>query len=136
MKTRMAGHIAAVGHTNNEYKYLWSEEKIPFGAGIMRGTNPETQCKLMTTGGSFIGVALFYQKNNNDAQDYGAKTTVETLQRGQVWVEVTTDILAGDKVGCGNNGKFAKAGTAGYDNIEAIFETSATAGNYAILKLR
>ena len=136
MKVRMAGHIAAVGQTHNEYKYSYSEEAIPFGAGVMRGTNKESQCKLMTTGGDFLGIALFTQKNSYDPQEYGDKSTVEILTRGQVYVQVEGNVTAGDKAGCGNSGKFNKSGVAGYDDINAVYETTAVAGDYAILKLK
>ncbi|MEG0730588.1 MAG: hypothetical protein RR421_04700, partial [Cetobacterium sp.] len=128
--------IAKVGFTNNEYDYKFSEGKIAYGEGVMRGTNKENQCKLMATGGKFLGVALFRQKNSYDAQEYSDKTTVEILTRGSVYVKVASAVVAGDRAACGLNGKFAKTGTSSYDDIDAEFETSAEAGKYAILRLR
>lgn len=136
MNVRLAGHIAKVGFQNEEYKYPCSEEIIPFGAGIMRGTDKENQCKLMTTGGQFLGVALFEQKNVYDKHEYADKKSIKTLTHGNVWVQVSSDVTAGDIAACGNGGKFAKTGTESYDNIDGVFETSATNGNYAILKLK
>lgn len=136
MDVRLAGHIAKVGYQNEEYKYPYSEEVIPFGAGIMRGTDKETQCKLMVTGGQFLGVAIFEQKNVYDEPQYVAKKSVKTLTHGNVWVQVNGNVTAGDAAACGNGGKFAKSGTGTYDDIPGVFETSATNGNYAILKLK
>ncbi|MGL4449927.1 MAG: structural cement protein Gp24 [Sarcina sp.] len=136
MNVRLAGHIAKVGFQNEEYKYPCSEEIIPFGAGIMRGTDKENQCKLMTTGGQFLGVALFEQKNVYDKHEYAAKKSIKTLTHGNVWVQVTTAVVAGDVAACGAGGKFAVSGTSTYDDINGVFETSAEANGYAILKLK
>lgn len=136
MNVRLAGHIAKVGFQNEEYKYPCSEEIIPFGAGIMRGTDKENQCKLMTTGGQFLGVALFEQKNVYDKHEYAAKKSIKTLTHGNVWVQVEEAVTAGDKAYCGAGGKFKKTNGSGYDEINGIFETSAEANQYAILKLK
>ncbi|WP_297489385.1 hypothetical protein [uncultured Cetobacterium sp.] len=135
MKVRMAGHIARTGVTK-EFKYSYSEEIIPFGAGVMRGTNKETQCKLMNTGGQFLGVALFKQTNSYDEQQWGNQTTPVILTRGFVYVQVSSPVVAGDKAACGEGGKFAKSTTASYDDIEGVFETSSETDGYAILRLR
>ncbi|MGL5713151.1 MAG: structural cement protein Gp24 [Paraclostridium sp.] len=136
MKVRKSGRLAYVGSQYMEYDYKASEEVIPFGAGVMRGTNKETQCKTMVAGGAFLGVAKAYQKNTFDEPEYAEKISIEIITRGKVWVEVSTNVIAGDKASCGNGGRFAKSGTANFDDINGEFETSATNGEYAILILK
>lgn len=136
MNVRKAGQISRLGAVHNENTYPYSEEAIPFGAGVMRGTNKETQCKLMQDNGVFIGVTIFRQRNSYDDQQWGDKSTVDVLTRGYIHVEVSEPVVAGDKAACGVGGKFAKSGTASYTDIEGIFETSAEANGYAELRLR
>lgn len=136
MEVRLAGHIAKVGATHKEFDYKETEEIVPYGAGVMRGTNKESQCKLMTTGGKFLGVALFKQRNSNDPQEWENGGIIEILTRGYVYVKVATPVVAGDIAACGNGGKFAVTGTASYDEINGEFETSAEKDGYAVLRLR
>lgn len=133
-----AGVLAYVGSQHTEYTYMWSEEPtgIPFGAGVMRGTNKETQCKLMTTGGQFLGIAKAYQRNVYDKEQYDNQTTVEIITKGKVWVKVEEPVVAGDKAACGDSGKFKKTSGSGYDEINGVFETSADSGKYVILNLK
>lgn len=131
-----AGVLAYVGSQYTEYDYKYSEEEIAFGAGVMRGTNKETQCKLMTTGGQFLGIAKAYQKNVYDKEQYDNQTTVEIITKGKVWVKVEEAVVAGDKAACGDSGKFKKTSGSSYDEINGVFETSADSGKYAILNLK
>lgn len=131
-----AGMFAMGLSTYDEYKYSYNEEVIPFGAGVMRGTDPVNQCKLMLTGGKFLGVAAFRNVALGDNYEYPVQNTVEIIQHGKVWVKVAAAVTAGDVAACGLSGKFAKTGTASYDNINGVFETSASANEYAILNLK
>lgn len=136
MNVRLAGHIAKVGATHKEYDYKETEEIAPYGAGMMRGTNAESQCKKMNTGGKFLGIALFKQRNSYDKQQWEKGAIIEILTRGYVYIQVATAVVAGDKAACGEGGKFAKSTTASYDDIEGVFETSSEANGYAVLRLR
>lgn len=136
MAVRKGGHLALVGSQYTEYDYKASEEIIEFGAGVMRGTNTETQCKHMVTGGDFLGVAKAYQRNSADKLEYTVNNTVEIISKGKIWVQVSTTVTAGDTAACGIKGKFAKSGTATYDDINGVFETSAAINEYAILNLK
>lgn len=136
MNVRKDGMLAKILSTYDQFGYFYNEEVIPFGAGVMRGTDKETQCKLMTTGGSFLGVAAYRGVNVTAAREYPIKSTVEVITKGHVWVKAASTVVAGDKAACGENGKFAKTGTSNYDDIDGVFETSANSGEYAILWLK
>lgn len=136
MKVRMAGHISRVGYTHNEFAYSYTEEVVPFGAALMRGTNKETQCKLFNAGGKFLGVVLAKQLNSADKQEFKEKSSIEILTRGYVFVQVATPVVAGDKAAVGVNGTFSISGTASYDDVDGEFLTSSEANGYAELKLK
>lgn len=136
MEVRKDGMLAKTLSTYDQFGYFYNEEVIPFGAGVMRGTDKETQCKLMTTGGLFLGVAAYRGVNITAAREYPIKSTVEVITKGHVWVKAASTVVAGDKAACGENGKFAKTGTSNYDDIDGVFETSANANEYAILWLK
>lgn len=136
MEVRKDGMLAKTLSTYDQFGYFYNEEVIPFGAGVMRGTDKETQCKLMTTGGLFLGVAAYRGVNVTAAREYPIKSTVEVITKGHVWVKAASTVVAGDKAACGENGKFAKTGTSNYDDIDGVFETSANANEYAILWLK
>lgn len=136
MAIRKQGQFAKALSTYNEFGYFYNEEIIPFGAGVMRGTDPASQCKLMTTGGKFIGIAGARNTNIQDKKEYPIKSTVEVIKKGYVWVIVEGAVVAGDKAACGASGKWNKSGTETYDDVNGIFETSANKGEYAILHLK
>ncbi|MGL5686026.1 MAG: structural cement protein Gp24 [Vagococcus fluvialis] len=133
---RKAGMLAYGLSTWNKYDYKYSEEAIVFGAGVMRGTDKENQCKNMLTAGQFLGVAAFKNVEISAARQYEAQETVEVITSGKVWVQVAAAVTAGDRAACGLTGKFAKTGTSSYDDIDGVFETSAQANGYAVLNLK
>lgn len=139
-----AGEIAKVG-VLTEYEHMYSEEVIPFGAGVMRGTDPETQCKLMTKDGKFVGVAVERGVELGAKREYPSLSTINILTKGQVYVTVAEAVTAGDKAACGNGGKFTKfqpqvemvkESPSEYVEIDGEFMTSAQPNGYAILKLK
>ena len=134
---RKEGMIAKGLSTYNEYGNFYSEAIIPFGTGVMRGTDPADQCKLMVTTGEFLGVALYRNVNVTDDRQCPNESTVEVLTKGHVWVKVEgSTVAAGDVAACGASGKFAKKDTATYDEINGVFETAAAKDGYAILHLK
>lgn len=136
MDVRKEGILAKTLSTYDQFGYFYNEETIPFGSGVMRGTDPENQCKLMVTGGSFLGVAAYRGVNVTDKREYPVISTVEVITKGHVWVKVKESVTAGDKAACGVGGAWGKSGTASYDNINGEYETSANANEYAILWLK
>ena len=136
MAIRKEGQFAKALSTYNEFGYAYSEEVIPFGAGVMRGTDGSSQCKLMETGGKFLGIVAARNTNIQDKKEYPVKSTIEIIKKGYVWVKVADAVVAGDKAACGEKGKWKKSGTESYDDVNGVFETSANADEYAILHLK
>lgn len=137
-----AGVLAYVGSQHAEYAYMWAEEPtgIPFGAALMRGTDKEKQCKLFKgPSEKFVGIAHACQKNVYDKEQYDNKTTVEIITKGKVWVKVAENVNAGDDVYVGGNtaGVFRKTDEGSQSlKINAVYETSANTGQYAIVNLK
>ena len=131
-----AGEIARAVGVLTEFENMYSEEVIPFGAGVMRGTDPDTQCKLMTTGGKFVGVAVARGVELGEKREYPNPATITIVTTGQVYVQVTAAVQAGDVAACGEGGKWAKTGTGSRDDVNGVFMTSAESNGYAILKLK
>ena len=102
----------------------------------MRGTDGSSQCKLMETGGKFLGIVAARNTNIQDKKEYPVKSTIEIIKKGYVWVKVADAVVAGDKAACGEKGKWKKSGTESYDDVNGVFETSANADEYAILHLK
>ena len=136
MDVRKEGILAKTLSTYDQFGYFYNEETIPFGSGVMRGTDPENQCKLMVTGGSFLGVAAYRGVNVTDKREYPVISTVEVITKGHVWVKVKESVTAGDKAACGVGGTWGKSGTASYDDVNGEYETSEKPNEYAILWLK
>ncbi len=77
-----------------------AEETIEFGRPLMRGTNKERQAKNFVADvgrtNKFLGVSV--RILNRVTGNYPAKTTVDVLDKGRVWVPLTTGltIVAGN----------------------------------------
>lgn len=136
MSIRKDGMLAKALSTYNQFDYKYSEEAIPFGAAVMRGTNKENQCKKYTSGGAFLGIAAFRNVNIEEERVYPAQATVEVITNGHVWVKVSGTVVAGDKAGYkSTDNTWGKEAGGSYEATGAIFETSANSGEYAIIKL-
>ena len=136
MAIRKDGMLARALSTYDQFDYKYSEEAIPFGDAVMRGTNKENQCKKYTAGGAFLGIAAFRNVNMEDKREYPAQATVEVITKGYVWVKVGETVTAGDKAGYKVADRtWGKEAGGSYEATGAIFETSANSGEYAIIKL-
>ena len=130
-----------------------AEGAVPFGHGLIFGTDPEKQVAVPTDAlGDFAGVSVFTHRQeqgfdqsvslgnqSSTGAEYRDTDTVNTLRRGRVWVEVTAEVAAGDDAYVdvtseGEEGKFTNAGT---DNLatSGIFRTGADVGELAILEI-
>lgn len=136
MAIRKDGMLAKALSTYNQFDYKYSEEVIPFGAAVMRGTDKENQCKKYAAEGAFLGIAAYRNVNMEDKREYPAQATVEVITKGYVWVKVAESVVAGDKAGYKSaDNTWGKEVGGSYEATGAIFETSANSGEYAIIKL-
>lgn len=116
-----------------------AEAAIAFGLAVTYGTDPETQCAVIDNAADvFLGVALKEQTITVDAgatPGYEATDTVAVLEKGAVYVEVTSDVTAGAAAYVDvSNGKFTDVSTDNLAVPNGRFETSAVSGDLAVLK--
>ena len=135
-----------------------AEGAVPFGHGLVLGTDPEKQVAVASADTeTFAGVSVFTHKQeqgfdqsvslgnqSSTGAEYRDTDTVNTLRRGRVWVEVTAEVDAGDAafvdvVSEGEEGKFTNAADDGdtTDNLATggVFRTGGDVGELAILEI-
>ena len=130
-----------------------AEGAVPFGRGVVHGTNPEKQVAVPADDtGTFAGISVFThsreQTLNQDATmgeqfsggaQYRDKDTVSTLRKGRIYALVTAAVEAGedayvDVLTEGEEGKFTNVDT---DNLATggVFRSAADEGELAILEV-
>lgn len=118
-----------------------AEGAITFGYGVKRGTAKDTQ--VIAGGGTgFLGIALHTlvpEAAYSDATiNVGDTETLEVLRDGMVWCVPANDVVAGDNlvVVTATGQLKGGAGASGETLVtNAYWETSASAGGYALLYL-
>ncbi|MBC3540651.1 hypothetical protein ACFSC6_12235 [Rufibacter sediminis] len=116
-----------------------AEEVIPFGRAVTYGTKPDKQCTIINNAADkFMGVALKTHTIAVEADavpGYAISDAVSILEKGAVWVEVTSDVVAGAAAYVDiANGKFTDVSTNNLAVPGGTFETSASSGGLAVLK--
>ena len=130
-----------------------AEGAVPFGVGVVLGTDPEKQVAVASADTeSFAGISVFTHKQEqgidqgasmgaqySTGAEYRDTDTVNVLRRGRVWVEVTAEVEAGDDAYVdvttdGEEGKFTDEAT---DNLETggVFRTGADVGELAVVEI-
>lgn len=118
-----------------------AEVAVAFGLAVTYGTDPEKQCKLVTADTDvFLGVALKTHTivvAADATPSYAVNDTVSVLEKGAVWVEVTSDVTAGTAAYVDiANAKFTDVALNNLAVPGGSFETSALSGGLAVLKIK
>lgn len=115
-----------------------AEGAVPFGSGVVFGTDPEKQVAVPAdAAGEFAGIALF--THAIPAVEYRDTDTVNVLRRGRVWVEATAEVAAGDAALVdvlteGEEGKFTNV-AAGNIATGGVFRTAGDVGALVIVEI-
>lgn len=137
-----------------------AEGTVPFGSGVIFGTDPEKQVAVPADAtGDFAGIALFTHKQfqgidlaasmggqYSTGAEYRDKDTVNVLRRGRVWVEATAEVAAGDAAYVdvateGEEGKFTNVAAVGetpaIPNLATggVFRSSGDVGDLVIVEI-
>jgi hypothetical protein len=132
-----------------------AEGTVPFGSGVIFGTDPEKQVAVPADAtGDFAGIALFTHKQAQVIDvaaafmgaEYRDKDTVNVLRRGRVWVEATAEVAAGDAAYVdvateGEEGKFTNVAAVGetpaIPNLATggVFRSSGDVGDLVIVEI-
>lgn len=118
-----------------------AEEVVPFGRAVTYGTDTEKQVELVDNAGdTFLGVAIKTQTivvATAGTPEYAINDTVSVLEEGAAYVEVTSDVVAGAPAYVDiTNGKFTDVSASNLAVPNGFFETTATSGNLAVLKIK
>lgn len=118
-----------------------AEGAIEYGYPVVRGTS-ENQGKIPTgTGQAFLGVNVYTLGGYSSADDISKVNDEEiasVIRTGYVWVTAEVNVSAGDSVffvHTGNVGQYRNDGTNADAITGATFETDATAGQVALIRL-
>lgn len=147
-----AGQFAGLDFDHVESRA--AEGAIPFGHGVIFGTDAEKQVAVPADDtGTFAGVAAFTHAKEqgidatategglySTGTEYSDKDAVNVMRRGRIYVELTEDgVTAGetayvDVTTSGEEGKFTSVST---DNLATggVFRTGGDTGDLAILEL-
>ena len=114
-----AGMLGDAGHDMYHVSLAAEGGAIPFGLGVIQGTDPETQAKLSTvTGGTFAGVTLHQHALQDETADgFVEDEVMSVLKKGRVWVQTNVAVAIGDPVYFVNSG--ADSGKFRNDNTAA-----------------
>lgn len=110
-------------------------EGVNPGDAVARGTDKGLQVVKTTNAANVIGVVVHSHKEPSNPY-YEQHDTVNVMTFGDIYVEVASDVSAGDAAKLSADGKWQ--GTAG-DGTEVAgchFLTSAKAGELAVLRVR
>lgn len=112
-----------------------AEEAIPFGVGVVAGTDPLVQVKIPTADtDTFRGISLQTHKEqlSNGTVQYNQSDAVSTLREGGAYVEasvaVTVDEPAYVVASGGDAGKFTNVSTSNIGPVGVFKGTIAAAG--------
>ena len=121
-----------------------AEGVVPFGYGIVEGTDPLTQVKVpAVTGKVFRGIAVSTWAQEQNALgdgEYVEKDAVNVLRQGEIWVEVNANVVVDDPVfivyGAGADaGKFRNDDTSADAVPTGVFKSTANSGELALVEI-
>lgn len=114
---------------------------IDFGVAVSRGTDADKQI-LLGGDAAFFGITIRSLDRegaaNTGAIKYDETETAGVLRRGYIWVVCPTGCVPGDAALYNDTTGIIDSGTAGAGETQlddAQFETTAAAGELAVLKL-
>lgn len=109
------------------------EGAINVGKAVELGTDPAKQVKESVTAANVIGIAIFEQKAD-ETPLYPDGYAVPVMTFGDVWVEVSESVTAGDSVYLSTAGAFGSSTGSAVSGMTYL--TSAGAGELAIIRVR
>ena len=125
------------------------DQEVDFGLALVRGTLDATATLATATGSQFVGISQRTLAGTStgagvDARKYQVNESANVLEEGVIWVICENGCVQGDDVffrfvvGTGELGGFTSANVAGETDqvLLATWETTATAGNLAQIKLK
>ena len=136
----LPGQIANEENENRISRTVETSGGINFGQPAARGTTGDHMCRLMVSGGAFLGIAVLNRAVPPDADDpdnYPQYFAASLLTQGSIFVTAGAAVVPGDDVYW--DSVTAKYGTTSGGNGVAIpdarFETSGGDGDIVEISL-
>lgn len=135
-KTAIAGMVADTSLATIVSRTVQGDD-VAFGTAVKLGTADRTVTNVETDDTAIYGFAVRSQALEAEANAYSAGDTAAIMLQGPIWVEVGANVADGNPVfvtvatgaitGASGAGKVAVSG--------ASFETTATSGNLALVRI-
>lgn len=110
-----------------------AEGAVNVGKAVELGTDPANQVAESVTAANVIGIAIFENKVE-ETPLYPDEYTVPVMTFGDVWVEVSESVTAGDAVYLSTAGAWGSSTGSAVSGMTYL--TSAGAGELAIVRIR
>lgn len=133
-ETLDAGRVGAIADTNEKTLISRTAEvgSIGFGMPVVQGDDDRGAWKAKTGDTAILGISVRERSSTNDEWVVGESMRVMT--EGSIWVTASVDVVAGDPVSVVvATAEFSNTGGVAIEG--ARFETSATAGNLAVVRI-
>ena len=112
---------------------------IAFGAVALRGTTDHTILPVGGTGaGGFLGIVGLdptIRAQIAAGNAFAVGDTADVLLKGAIWVTVTSNVTPGTPVYYDGSGNLTATATSNTAIVGATFETTATSGGLAVVRL-
>lgn len=140
MTAARAGQIADMQESYNAFSRTVSTAAgIAFGAPVQRGAS-DGLAKAIGDGSltTFLGVAARTQSRDaNNGDKFAQYEDVRILDKGTIWVTVGANVAQGDAVYFVTaTGVWTNSATSATAVDNAVWDSTATSGNLAILRLK
>ncbi len=140
MTAARAGQIADMQESYNAFsRTVATAAGIAFGAPVQRGAS-DGLAKAIGDGSAttFLGVAMRTQSRDaNNPDKFAEYEDVRILDKGVIWVTVGANVAQGDAVYFVTaTGVWTNSATSATSVANAVWDSTATSGNLAILRLK
>lgn len=105
---------------------------IGFGVAVSQG---DTDKGVTAGGDDFVGITLLDRSAAGEGDTFRQGDSARVMTKGDVWVETAGDVNAGDAVAVNAGGGFVAAGEDDTAIPGARWDTSATSGQLAVIRL-
>lgn len=134
-----AGQLADMQESYNAFsRVVETAAGIAFGKPVQRGA-ADGGCKAIGDGSAttFLGVALRTQSRDaNNGDIFGQREDCRIADKGVIWVIPGANVAAGDAVYYTPAGVWTNASSGNVLVANAVWDTTASSGGYAKLRLK
>ncbi len=134
-----AGQLADMQESYNAFsRTTETAAGIAFGKPVQRGA-ADGGCKAIGDGSgtSFLGVSMRSQaRDANNGDKFGQYEECRILDKGVIWVVPAANVAAGDAVYFTSAGAWTNASSGNTLVANAVWDSTASSGGYARLRLK